>query len=88
MIAYVPRQPDEHWRVTGRIFNIIIDGFIERVQGGRVDRCNVTVCRYENMDETSHYWNSTTYPHGGQPVTPSTRARLVRVAARAMENRK
>lgn len=55
-------------RTTGRIFNIIVDGYIERVKGGKLDRCSVTICRYDNDDVEDHGWTSRGYPHK-YPIT-------------------
>ena len=85
MPPYSPRQPGEHWRVTGRSFSIIVDGYIERVKGGRMDRVSVTVCRYDNDKVHNHNW---TPRHYGKNVTKATRARLMWAAPLAQLNRK
>jgi len=36
MTPSAPRLVDEHWRTTGRIFSIIVDGYIERVKGEKL----------------------------------------------------
>jgi len=72
-------------RTTGRIFNILIDWHVEKVKGGRMDKCNVTVCRYENNDDDNYAW---TRAHYGKNITGATRRRLVRYAPLAMLNRK
>ena len=71
-------------RTTGRIFNILVDYTVERVKGGRMDRCNVTLCRYCNADVTDLDWRPWHYDH----VTAASRRRLVALAPRAAENRK
>jgi len=83
--SYAPRQASEHWRTTGRIFNIIIDTYVERMKGGKLDRCSVTVCRYDNEEAENRNW---TPRHYSRHITAATRARLVRYAPMAMENRK
>lgn len=75
-------------RTTGRIFNILVDNRIERVKGGKIDRCSVRICRYVNDDPRDHDWTSNGYPTNSRPVTAATRSRLTKVAALALENRK
>ena len=72
-------------RTTGPIFSIIIDHWVERVKGGRMDRVSVTVCRYDNDKAHNHNW---TRRHYGRNVTKATRARLMWAAPLAQENRR
>jgi len=74
-------------RTTGCIFSIIVDGYIERVKGGKLDRCSVTVCRYDNDDADNNNWTSRGYPRY-HPITAATRKRLTKYAPMATMNRK
>lgn len=84
MLSYIPRQAAEHWRTTGKIMNIIVDYTVERVKGGKLDRCNVTICRYNNNDADDHDWIPACY----KDVSGATRRRLLALAPRAAGNRK
>ena len=79
---------DSSTRTTGHIFNILVDWTVERVKGGRMDRCNVRVCRYNSNDADDRDWTSRGYPRNGRQITKATMCRLKKYAPLAIANRK
>jgi hypothetical protein len=91
--GYRPRQPGEHWRTTGKIFDICLDWVAPYLVGRKVHShvvnvnsvLTVYIQRYIDMETTERFRRM--YPKF-RPITESTRRRLMRAVVLAMLNRR